>query len=141
MEVAASVVGLLMASAKVSSVLQQFITGSANAPALALNIAHEINDFRFILSKLQRFILGSVALNPSRASLIHIDHLSLTLAGYTSTLSELEKAVDSLLLGKMDFVNRMKWSWAERDLTHLVERLQQHKSSLTLVLTILAWYV
>lgn len=139
MEVAASVVGLLTAGAQITLILQSFIESAINAPALARRIHHEVHEFEIILSKLQPIVLGP--LDRSRASLIDIHHLSFTLAGCVCTFSELEKQVSELkCTGKMDFTDRIRWSRAESTFKPLIERLQSHKASLTLILTILTWY-
>lgn len=142
MEVAASVVGLLAVGTQVAVILQQFISSSVNAPELAQFLKHEIQDFRFVLLKLQPIVLGSVPLNRSRASLIDIDHLSFTLTGCVCTFSILEKEVDRIKSnGKMDFWDRIKWARTEATFAQLLLRLQSHKLSLTLILTVLTWYV
>lgn len=138
MDVAASVVGLLSAGAQITILLQQLIQGTVNAPGFARTIEYEMHDFSFVLSKLQHIVLGSTPLNRSRASMIDIHHLSLTLAGCVCTFSELEKEVNDLKrAGKMDIVDRVRWGWAESTFAPLIQRLQSHKLSLTLILTIL----
>lgn len=142
MEVAASVVGLLAAGAQVSSVLQQFMSSTSNAPSLAQSLNQEIGDFRIVLSKLERIVRGSVPLNKSRGSMIDTDHLAFTLAGCVCTFSQLEKEVDRVKSsGKMELLDRIRWARNENTLLYIVQRLQSHKLSLTLILTILTWFV
>lgn len=138
MEVAASIAGLLTAGAQISKALQHIIQGSVNAPSLAQTIDNEIHDFRFVLSKLQPMVLGSTPLAGSRASIADIGHLTLTLARCVCTLSELETHVDRLIKsGKMDIRHRIRWAWMEPTLMALIQRLQHHKLSLTLILLVL----
>jgi hypothetical protein len=40
----------------------------------------------------------------------------------------------------MRILDRAKWLWKEQNITRLCQRLQDHKSSLSLMLTILTWY-
>ncbi|KAI5836764.1 ankyrin repeat-containing domain protein [Morchella snyderi] len=54
-----------------------------------------------------------------------------------TTVADLEKEVDSLASDSMDVRTRLKWAWAESTLSGLTQRLQNHKASLNLMLSIL----
>lgn len=139
MEVAASVVGLLAVVAKVSSVLHQFISGCIDAPLIAQTTCDEVSDFGYALSKLQPYIDGSSPIKLLGASMTDVNQLSVTLAACVVTFSRMEKTMDRLMPptgGGMDPLSRLRWSWAEKGISQLVQRLQQHKLSLTLLLTI-----
>lgn len=139
LSVAASVTGLLLAAVQISASLQPFVAGSSSAPSLAQTIYYELHDFAAVLSKLQPFVLGSAP--PSRASMIDVDQLLITLTGCVCTFSELEKEVGSLKSAdRLGVWDRVKWAWAEPTISQLVQRIQSHKLSLNLMLSIFTWY-
>lgn len=144
LSVAASVAGLLMAGAQISSTLQNFISAPSSAPSFAQNIRDELHDFGVVLSHLQLFLLGSVSPSHSGASVIDVDQLKITLTGCVFTFSELEKEVYNLGArdnARMGVRDRFRWAWSEPTIVQLIQRIQNHKLSLTLMLTILRGYV
>lgn len=139
MEAAASMIGLIAVGAKVYSVLHQFISNCADAPLVALSTCDEVRDFGYAISKLQPYVEGKTPIKLLGASMTDVDQLSLTLASCVITFSRLEKVMDRLLprnQAAFSTFDRLKWSLAEDNVTQLVTRLQQHKASLTLLLTI-----
>lgn len=137
MEAVASVVGLLAAGVKVYGSLHQFISSCIDAPLAAHTLCDEVRDFRYALTKLQPYVDGSLSISLLGASTTDVDHLSLTLAACVVTFSRLEKRMDRIIAhGRMSRMDRLRWSQAEPEITQLVYRLQQHKSTMTLLLTI-----
>lgn len=136
MEVAASVVGLLSAGAKISCSLERLIQGTTNAPSLAQKIKEEMNATNFILLKLHALDLDPTSDPTDR------ENLANTVAYCAATFSELEEHVRRLTVrDKMGIRDRFNWAWAESTLTPLLERLQQHKATLTLILMLVKQYV
>lgn len=136
MEIAASIVGLLSAGAKISQAMERFIQSTANAPSLAQTVKEEMNTTSFILSKLHNLDLGPTSTFADRESLAN------TVAGCEATFSELEEHTQRLTASdKMDIRDRIYWAWAESTLKPLIHRLQQHKASLTLILILLKKFV
>lgn len=141
MEVAASVVGLLAVGAQITRVLQDTIQGCIDAPQLARAINFEIQDFSYILSKLQAIVLGSTNLHLIATS-EDINHLSRTLEGCALTLSQVEAEVGRLGdVSKLELRNRLRWTRGQLSLAPLILRIQSHKTSLMLILTILTRWV
>lgn len=139
MEALASVVGLIAAGAKVYGALHQLVTSCIDAPVHAHATCNEVRDFGYALTKLQPYVDGSSPIKRLGASATDVHHLSMTLTACVCTFSLLERRVDRLLpvaRSTMTTLDRLKWTLAESDITQLVQRLQQHKSSLTLLLTI-----
>ncbi|KAI9762001.1 MAG: hypothetical protein M1840_001499 [Geoglossum simile] len=135
--VAASIVGLLTAAAKISSTMQGFvsITGAAN---LCQRVQHEIRDITAAATQLQTFVLEGLQPMPSRKSMVDVNQVLITLTGTVCTFSELEKEVDGLKRDSdMGILDRAKWAWKEQAITQLCQRIQDHKLSLSLMLTIL----
>ena len=142
LSVSASIIGILGAAAKVSSVLITFVKNTKAAPKLAQTVLADVNGLSTVLSHLQTYLLGTASPTRSRASLILVEQVLVTLAECVTTFSELE---DVLGTSKhdvdMDTLDRMKWATKESKVADIQQRLQSNKSSLTLMLTILQWFV
>lgn len=143
MEAAASIVGLLAAGVKIYGALHQLISSSVGAPLLARTLCDEVRDFRFALERLQPHVNGSSPITQPGSSRTDVEHLSWTLAGCVVTFSLLEKKLDRVIAqhGRMTTLARLRWVFAESDILQLVNRLQQHKATLTLLLTIFIRHV
>ena len=137
LSIAAGVAGVLTAAAQISSLLIQFTTRTQNAPAQARNIITEVNDVSGILSHLQSFLLGDEFTDRSRTSLLKVDHVVAIVSGCVLTFSELEKLLDQLRTDGMGVLDCMKWARKEPSILAVVQRLQNHKASLSLMLSIL----
>ena len=135
--IVAGVVGILTAAAQISTLLINFTKASKNAPSRARHIIAEVNDISGTLSHLQSFLLGNEYSDTSRTSLLKADHIVTILSGCVMTFSELEKLLDDLETKDMRILDSMKWARKEKDITALIQRLQNHKTSLSLMLDIL----
>lgn len=141
LSVSASIIGILGAAAKVSSVLITFVKNTKAAPKLAQTVLADVNGLSTVLSHLQTYLLGNASPTRSRASLILVEQVLVTLAECVTTFSELEDALGTSKHGaEMDALNRMKWATKESKVADIQQRLQSNKSSLTLMLTILQWF-
>lgn len=140
LSVTAGVLGILMAAGKVSSALNGFIKNTKNAPKRAQEILGDVNAFSGILSQLQAYLFGRANSSPSRASMILIEQVIVTLTECVTTFSELEDALGTADSGsEMTILNRARWAMKEKDIIEIHRKLQNNKSSLTLMLTILQW--
>ncbi|KAH0609718.1 uncharacterized protein H6S33_012264 [Morchella sextelata] len=149
MEVGAAIVGLIVAGAQISAALHRFISGCTNAPAAAHSIYQEVNEFRIVLQKLQN-IVSSTELEPldnAKASLIDTGPISFTLVQCVCTFSELEKELKRMKLDELNLEgkklgvwHRMKWNFVEQTMSTMISRIQNHKNSLGLLLSILITY-
>ena len=142
LSVAASVVGLLGAAAKISTLLTTFIYGTKDAPNIANGVLQEVSDISSCLAQLQGFLLGTRVGSRSRTALIMVEQVVVTLTACVITFSELEKILDPLkdqTPRKMG--SRIAWMRKEPALARLCLRLNSSKTSLNLMLTTLTWYV
>ena len=137
LSVAAGVSGVVIAAAQISSLLFKFINSTIAAPQQAKVVLTEVSDIGGILSHLQSFLLGLDLPDRSRTSLLRVEKVVTIVSGCVVTFSELEKLLDELKTGDLDIVNRLKWARKESAITRLIQRLQNHKASLSLVLDIL----
>lgn len=141
LSIAAGVVGILTAAAQISSILIDFTRSAKGAPHQAQVIITEVNDTSGILSRLQAFILGKEFADTARTSMLRVDQVINVVSGCVLTFSELQKLLDELETGKMGILDRVKWTRKEATIAGLIQRLQNHKASLSLILNILNGFV
>ncbi|KAH7393718.1 hypothetical protein BKA64DRAFT_95164 [Cadophora sp. MPI-SDFR-AT-0126] len=138
LSVAASVVGLLAAGAKLASLLSK-TASLVDAPSSAQAVLTEMREISAALQYLQQFLNGLMNVPAGRQQYILVEHLEGTLTGCVTTYDELEVFIDELKIDPSDMgvLDRFKWARKEKDVANIVQRLQNHKSSLNLMLTIL----
>lgn len=136
LSVAASIVGLLTASAQIATVLDTF----RSSYGIAETVYSEIHTFRPVLIRLHDLILGPSVPNIARSSMIDLDQLVIVLTGSVCTFSDLEREVHRLgVAGSPSLRVRMRWTLAQSTIDSLVRQLQNQKASLSLMLAILTW--
>lgn len=142
LSVSASIIGILSAAAKVSALLITFVRNTKAAPKLAQTVLADVNSLSTVLSHLQMYLLGTASPTRSRASLILVKQVLMTLVDCVITFSELEDVLGvSKHKAEMDSLDCLKWARKESKVADIQQRLQSNKSSLTLMLTILQWFV
>ncbi|KAK0517095.1 hypothetical protein JMJ35_000250 [Cladonia borealis] len=105
---------------------------------MTVELLADVNGLSTVLSHLQTYLLGTASPTRSRASLILVEQVLVTLAECVTTFSELEDVLGtSKHDAEMDVLNRMKWATKESKVAVIQRRLQSNKSSLTLMLTVL----
>ena len=140
LSVTASVVGLLAVAGKMSNMLYSLVGKAKEAPSLANSVLMEMSDITAAVGQLQKFINGHARIDAARGSLILVEHVLTTLTGCVTTYSELESILDGLNIDSgMGTFDRVVWSLKESSIRGIVQRLQNHKISLTLMLNILQW--
>ncbi|KAI0203820.1 hypothetical protein F4808DRAFT_389581 [Astrocystis sublimbata] len=138
LSVAASVAGLLAAGGKVTALLFAALGKWENPPTLARTIMLEVTDISAALGQLQGFLCDRQKVDPDRSSLLQLDILLATLTGCVTTYSDLQYTLTELNVNEdMGVFDRIKWLRRGNKLNSLLQRLQNHKSSLTLMLTII----
>ena len=137
LSIAAGVSGVLIAAAQISSLLIKFTRSTIAAPRHAQVVLTEASDISGILSQLQSYILGTDLPNRSTSSMLKVEELVTVLSGCVLTVSELEKLLDELKTEDFDVLDRVKWVRKESTIMGLIQRLQNHKASLSLVLDIM----
>ena len=104
-------------------------------------VRHEVRLIELALSRLQPMILEDTEEFPLAAEL-RIRDLGTAVMGTVMTLSEIQRVVKRV--GDPDdpsLIERGKWAIKKSSVDTLVQRLQNDKSSLQLMLEILQWYV
>ncbi len=114
---------------------------SKGAPKSARTVLIEVNDISSILSHLQLFLSGDETFDQSRTQLLHVDQVLAIITGCVTTCSELEQLLDRLSVtakaNRMAALDRAKWARKEKTVSNLIQRLQNHKASLSLILNVL----
>ncbi|KAL8662681.1 MAG: hypothetical protein Q9202_004465, partial [Teloschistes flavicans] len=135
--VAASILGLLGAAAKVSEVLANFIKAVKDAPKLARRVFSEVEDLTLCFERIQEFVNSEATVNSSRAAMITVDQLLIVLTNCVTTFSELENALGGLTPKSFSVNIRLRWITKEHNISKLLQRLLSSKASLNLILTTL----
>lgn len=136
LSIAAGVIGIITAAAQISSLLTNFTRQTNSAPKQASIVLTEVTETSGILSHLQSFLLGIETADQSRTCFLQVDHVLAIVTGCVATFSELEETLDSLRTEGMDILDRIKWARKESGIMTLIQRLQTHKASLSLMLNI-----
>lgn len=137
LSIAAGIIGVVTAAAQISSLLIRFTRSTIAAPQQAKVVLTEVSDISGILSHLQSYLLGLDVPNRSRTSLLKVEKVVTIVSGCVLTFSELEKLLDELKTEDLDVLDCLKWVRKESAVKGLIQRLQNHKLSLSLVLNIL----
>ena len=136
LSITAGVIGLLTAAAQISTLLIRFTNASRNAPAQARHVLTEVGDISSTLSSLHLFLFRTQPGNRSRRLLLRVNHTVTVLSGCVITFSELEKILDSLETGDFGIYDCMEWAQKEIEMGAILQRLLEHKASLSLILNI-----
>jgi len=137
--IGSAVVGLIAAASRIGPILYHFVTHTKDAPKSASQILNEMNDVTAALERLQVYLLDASTTNVARRSLVSLRNLIATLTSCAITYSDMEHVIGKCIEGGA--VKRVRWVMNEADIGELLQRVQAHKLSLTLMLTILQWYV
>ncbi len=141
LSVTASVAGILKAAVEVVNIVNTV----KDAPESARTIMVEVTHIKIIVSSLQKFINRSARLDAQRAALIQLEDVIAILTQTVLVFSELEAIMKSLSLpggvGLSGLPGRVVWTWQQTAALRLAGQLQQHKTSLSLVLQIMQWSV
>ena len=141
LSITAGIFGIITATAHISLLLTKFTKSVIAAPQQAHVVLTEVSDIGQILSQLQSFILEPSLADRSRTSLLKVEKVVTVVSGCVLTFSELEKLLDSLRREDLDALDRLKWAKKQSAIDGLIQRLQNHKASLSLVFNILNGFV
>ena len=142
LSVSASVVGLLGAGAKITWPPYNVVASVRDAPQQAQTLLREMADIAVALGSLQAYVSGETQASAERGALIMLEHVLTTLTGCVTTYSDLQKIINDLHGGPdMRAFDKLRWMMHESRIDIVLRRLQNHKSPLTLMLTILQWWV
>ncbi|KAI5803536.1 hypothetical protein DFH27DRAFT_51868 [Peziza echinospora] len=156
LSIAASVAGLVSISAVILCTLKGLSDSYRDAPASIQRVVVEVQDMCLIFEQVQMFIDGTghgVQPSHQRLSMIPIQNLVTTLTGCVLVYSRLDEYVCKLVGKKrpnspgnpqsniIEYrMKKVKWVlWREAEVKVVLEDLQRHKMSLSLMLSIIHW--
>ena len=136
LSVTASITTIITAAAQVSSLLSQV----HGAPASLTAILTELEHIEIVFRALKNFIDRARVLNRQRAALLQIEHVTAILTQTVLVFGDLQTLMAPF---SPDPPSRFGWrfSWARHEpgISRLVNQLQRHKTSLSLLLQIIQW--
>lgn len=137
LSVAAGIAGVVTAAAQISSLLINFTKSTIGAPQQVKVVLAEVSDIGGILSHLQSFLFGLDTPERSRTALLKVEKVVTIVGSCVLTFSELEKLLDDLKTENLNLLDSLKWARKESAIVALIQRLHNHKASLSIVLDIL----
>ncbi|KAJ8129928.1 hypothetical protein O1611_g3700 [Lasiodiplodia mahajangana] len=138
LSIAASVAGLIALSGSLYSIIRDFVDQAANPPQSAHTLLLGVSEVRLVLGAVSDLINNFLKYPPSRRALVRLDHLIICLTQTVLSFSELEKFVD-LLVAKAQRSLWRRWKLISQNdrITRFATKMQEHKTSISLVLNIL----
>ena len=140
LSIVTGVVGLGTALCQISKMLARVAKNTKDAASLSAVALAEVTETSVVLTQLQSFLLGLESADRSRTALIQVKDIRILLSGCIETYSELEALLDLLVPQDMTIFDRLKWARKESEIGRLIGRMQTHKASLSLMLTVLNGY-
>jgi hypothetical protein len=136
LQVTSSITGIIAAATQVSNLLGQI----KDAPASIIAVLTEVDHIKNNFLALQRFLDKATRLSGGRAALIQLEDVVVVLTRTVLVFSDLESLVSPISNGKKtSYPARLTWTRIQGRVMRLVNQLQRHKISLTLLLQIVQW--
>ncbi|CVL11192.1 hypothetical protein FPRO06_10026 [Fusarium proliferatum] len=141
LSVAASIAGLISITVEAVKFLSPYVSAAKETPQVAAHVYSEVQSTQIILMGLQSLTKDLKSVNAQHAALIGVNQVVAVLTDGVLLYSELHKELQSLwakdVVEKVPLRGRLQWVWKESTFVTLLNRLQNFKSSMTLVLMIL----
>ena len=136
LSVTASITTILTAAAQVSNLLSQV----QNAPASMTAISAEVEHIEIVFRALKNFVDRARAVSRPRAALLQIEDVATILTRTVLVFGELQTLMASFSPHRQIMLStRLRWARSESGIRRLVDQLQQHKTSLSLLLQVIQW--
>ena len=140
LSVSMAIVGLLTAAQQISSAIGTLVSKSKSAPKEIQSVRSTVDTIRTVLLQLQMLLLGRAKINRQRTSLILVEQVVITLSACVATFSELDVFIGTLDNdNQMGLMDRIRWATKTSTIQEHMQKLEMHKSSLILMMTILTW--
>ena len=145
LSVAASIVGILAAAAKVVEIVQPFISNTKDAPKVADTVYTQVNQVRIILGSLETFLQDLSAPSSVRASFIQVECIVVFFTDGVLIFSELESLLSPLKLlnednsSPLQLRQRISWGLKQSAISALMNRVRNFSASLSVMLNIFQW--
>ena len=153
LSIAVSVAGLLASTSQIAEkarALWNFGKDIKDAPKSNISVLHiqeEMDEMNMIFCQVRLLLGGTARPHIARLNMISIHHLSMTLSGCVLLCSKLDARLEEVSghrgtgKKKIELIKeRIKWAlWTEAMAAEIIEDLQRHKLSLSLMLNIIQW--
>lgn len=144
LSIAASIAGLSIATAQVLSTVRLIWTSISDAPKCVQQLSTEVTGVISCLSQLQSFLREMETIHHSRAALLMVEQVVVSLTECVLVVSELQRIMDQARIeSKVDtsmrVVGRMRIAWREQEINDILVRLRASRSTLHLMVAILTW--
>jgi len=141
LSVSAGIVGILTAAAAITNFIGGLLNSTKGAPESIRHVLTEVTGISTCLGELQAFLLGTREVPRSRATMVMVEQVVVTLTGCVTTFSDLEKILEPLKTSRpLRVMDRVIWGLKEESIARILGRLEVTKSSLNLMMTTLTWY-
>jgi hypothetical protein len=141
LSVSSSITGLITAAHQVSYLIWTITASKKTGCREIHDVKMTIDTLKPVLGQLKELILSRTEVDPKRASLILVDQVVATLSACVMTFSDLHGSVNGLVAeDKLGTLDSIRWISKRSELTKYLRKLEAHKASLTLMLSILTWY-
>lgn len=138
----AAVRGIIVANEQLVKIISDVIS-IANASQILTDLQTELNSINIIVSGLENFLQRTNTVAPTRAALIPVQDVISIMTQLVLVYSELQVVVQQWQGTHQSILSRFSTPWRANAaaITRLLNQLQRHKLSLSLVLQIISWYV
>ena len=142
LSITVAVVSLLEAACRIKRLFDSIISSTRDSPRVLQDALTEVKHVEISVRSLERYLLHLGSINPRRAAMIQVDELIVTLTDTLLTFCDLEKFLNLLADPKLLGALRNAVTWLSRvtEIDGYLVKLQRHKLSLTLMLSIIQWY-
>jgi hypothetical protein len=139
---AASIASLLDVTFKIAIGLNNIITSFKEAPKEVKTAISSITQMRIVLVSVQALLVDLEQIQPSRKSMIELDHLVIVLTQSTISFLALQTVLDPFSRKKVigpgaQIEFTLRWMRAKNKVANLLEDLERHKASFSLLLAVL----
>lgn len=139
LSIAASIAGLSVATAQIVSTVRLIWTSVSDAPKCVQEVSAEVTGIRACLGQLQSFLGGLETIHHSRAALLMVDQVVVSLTECVLVASELQTILDKVRVESISIVSRVSIGWHEQEIKDVLTRLRASRSTLHLMVAILTW--
>lgn len=139
--VVSAITSIVVTAAKVSKILHNLHSSYRDATPTVQFLMHECYAINGALSQLQGWLCSEDPAVRSKQRLIQLDLLINTISAAMCSFTKLQFEVDKLDAPKSNnwlIPLPFKFMWKESNMQAILGQLQSHKTSLTLILTILS---
>ena len=142
LSIAASIAGLLALAGKGASTLVKVSSGIGDVSQSMNELISLTKEIEIVFATMNILVLSIGSVSRDRLSLIRVDSLVATLTEAVLTFRELEGLVNRFgMYPRITLSKRMTFIWKEDTIARIITRLERQKSSLSLILNIIQWFV